>query len=291
MDRRTFLSGLALACCAGCISHQSELAVGSKNFTEQLILGEILKQYLGSVCRMPAEGRFYLAGTYICQQAILAGRIDAYVEYTGTALTAVLKQPLDRDPQSVLNTIRRLYASRFNITVEDPLGFENTFAMVVRGDDAHRLHLTTLSEAAKYTPDWRLGVGYEFEQRPDGLPGLSKAYGLKFAAAPRTMDLGLLYRALEAHQVDMIAANSTDGPIQALGLVALQDDRHYFPPYQAVPLVREEALQRWPQMQVALDALAGRVTADDMRAMNEAIDGQHRDPAEVVREFRQKHGL
>jgi osmoprotectant transport system substrate-binding protein len=151
--------------------------------------------------------------------------------------------------------------------------------------------LTTLSQAAQYTPHWRLGVGYEFEQRPDGLPGLSKAYGLKFDGPPRTMDLGLLYRALSAHQVDMIAANSTDGPIQALGLTALTDDRHYFPPYQAVPLVRDAALQRWPQIQTALQALAGRVTADDMRAMNEAVDGQHRDPAEVVREFRARKRL
>jgi osmoprotectant transport system substrate-binding protein len=265
--------------------------IGAKNFTEQVVLGELLAQEIEAKSNLKVERRFYLAGSYICQQALVAGRIDAYVEYTGTALTAVLKQPLDRDPESVLNTIRHLYASRFNITVEDPLGFENTFAMVVRGEDARKLHLMTLSEAAKYTPQWQLGVGYEFEQRPDGLPGLSKAYGLKFTAAPRTMDLGLLYRALEAHQVDMIAANSTDGPIQALGLVALQDDRHYFPPYQAVPLVREEALKRWPQMQVALDALAGKITAGDMRTMNEAIDGEHRDPADVVREFRQKHGL
>jgi osmoprotectant transport system substrate-binding protein len=163
--------------------------------------------------------------------------------------------------------------------------------MVIRGEDAKRLHLSSLTEAAHYTPQWRLGVGYEFEQRPDGLPGLSAAYGLKFAAAPRTMDLGLLYRALQAHQVDMIAANSTDGPIQAFGLTALTDDRHYFPPYQAVPLVRREALTRWPQIQTALDAIAGKITADDMRAMNEAIDGQHHDPAEVVREFRNRKGL
>ena len=265
--------------------------IGAKNFTEQVVLGELLAQEIEAKSNLKVERRFYLAGSYICQQALVAGRIDAYVEYTGTALTAVLKQPVDRDPESVLNTIRNLYASRYNIRVAEPLGFENTFAMVIRGDDARSLHLSTLSEAAKYTPQWRLGVGYEFEQRPDGLPGLSAAYGLKFAAAPRTMDLGLLYRALQAHQVDMIAANSTDGPIQALGLVALQDDRHYFPPYQAVPLVREEALKRWPQMQFALDALAGKITADNMRAMNEAIDGQHRDPAEVVREFRQKNGL
>ena len=148
-----------------------------------------------------------------------------------------------------------------------------------------------MSGAAAYAPQWRLGVGYEFEQRPDGLPGLSNAYGLKFAEAPRTMDLGLLYRALGAHQVDMIAANSTDGPIQALGLTVLVDDKHYFPPYQAVPLVRADALRRWPQIQTALDALAGKITADDMRSMNEAVDGQHRDPAEVVHEFRAKKGL
>jgi osmoprotectant transport system substrate-binding protein len=265
--------------------------IGAKNFTEQVVLGELLAQEIEAKSNLKVERRFYLAGSYICQQALVSGRIDAYVEYTGTALTAVLKQPVDRNPDAVLDTIRRLYASRYQIRVAPPLGFENTFAMVIRGDDARALHLATLSQAAQYTPQWRLGVGYEFEQRPDGLPGLSAAYGLKFAAAPRTMDLGLLYRALAAHQVDMIAANSTDGPIQTLGLVALEDDRHYFPPYQAVPLVREEALRRWPQIQTALDALAGRITAKDMQAMNEAIDGAHRDPADVVREFRQRKGL
>jgi osmoprotectant transport system substrate-binding protein len=265
--------------------------IGAKNFTEQVVLGELLAQEIEAKSGLKVERRFYLAGSYICQQALVSGRIDAYVEYTGTSLTGVLKQPLDRDSTSVLNTVRGLYAERYKITVAEPLGFENTFAMVIRGDDARRLHVTTLSEAAPYTPKWRLGVGYEFEQRPDGLSGLSAAYGLSFAAAPRTMDLGLLYRALNAHQVDMIAANSTDGPIEAFGLTALADDKHYFPPYQAVPLVRAEALKRWPQMQLALHALAGRVTADDMRAMNEQIDGLHREPAEVVRTFRASKGL
>ena len=265
--------------------------IGAKNFTEQVILGELLAQEIEAHSYLKVERRFYLAGSYICHQALVAGRIDAYVEYTGTALTAILKQPLDRDPESVLKTVRDLYASRYQIRVADPLGFENTFAMVIRGDDARRLHLRTLSEAARYTPQWKLGVGYEFEQRPDGLPGLSAAYGLKFDGPPRTMDLGLLYRALMEHQVDMIAASSTDGPIQALHLTVLEDDRHYFPPYQAVPLVRDDALARWPEIGVALSALAGRITADDMRAMNEAVDGQHRDPAEVVREFRARKGL
>jgi osmoprotectant transport system substrate-binding protein len=270
--------------------------IGAKNFTEQVVLGELLAQEIEAKSSLKVERRFYLAGSYICQQSLVSGRIDAYVEYTGTALTAILKQPppataAARDPQAVLGTVRALYASRYHVTVAQPLGFENTFAMVIRGDDARRLHLTTLSQAAQFAPQWRLGVGYEFEQRPDGLPGLSAAYGLHFAAAPRTMDLGLLYRALGAHQVDIIAGNSTDGPIQTLGLVALQDDKHYFPPYQAVPLVREQALKRWPQIQTALDALAGKISADDMRSMNEAIDGQHRDPADVVREFRTRHGL
>jgi osmoprotectant transport system substrate-binding protein len=255
------------------------------------VLGELLAQEIEAKSHLKVERRFYLAGSYICHQALVAGRIDAYVEYTGTALTAILKQPLDRDPQRVLDTVRHLYAAKYGIAVAAPLGFENTFAMVIRGDDAHRLNLTTLSQAASYTPQWRLGVGYEFEQRPDGLPGLSAAYGLRFAEPPRTMDLGLLYRALNAHQVDMIAANSTDGPIQEFGLTVLDDDRRYFPPYQAVPLVRKEALQRWPLIQPALDALAGKITASDMRMMNEAIDGEHRDPAEVVHVFRAKKGL
>jgi osmoprotectant transport system substrate-binding protein len=265
--------------------------IGAKNFTEQVILGELLAQEIEAKSHLKVERRFYLAGSYICHQALVAGRIDAYVEYTGTALTAILKQPLNRDAGQVREIVRSLYEQRYQVRAEPGLGFENTFAMVIRGEDARRLHLATLSDAARYTSQWRLGVGYEFEQRPDGLPGLSAAYGLRFAAAPRTMDLGLLYRALQAHQVDMIAANSTDGPIKTLGLIALADDKHYFPPYEAVPLVREDALRRWPQMQSALDALAGRITAEDMRAMNEAVDGAHRDPAEVVREFRAKKGL
>ena len=269
----------------------NEPVIGTKNFTEQVVLGELLAQEIEAKSHLHVDRRFYLAGSYICQQALVAGRIDAYVEYTGTALTAILKQPLDRDPERVLDTVRRLYAQRYKVTVALPLGFENTFAMIVRGEDAGHYNLRTLSQAGTYSPQWRLGVGYEFEQRPDGLPGLSKAYGLKFAEPPRTMDLGLLYRALNAHQVDMIAGNSTDGPIQAFGLTVLEDDKHYFPPYQAVPLVRDEALRRWPEIGTALNALAGRVTAADMREMNEEIDGQHRDPAVVVREFRERKGL
>ena len=265
--------------------------IGAKNFTEQVVLGELLAQHIEHVTGMKVERRFYLAGSYICNQALIGGRIDAYVEYTGTALTAILKQPVDKDPQRVLETVRRLYQQRDQVAVTAPLGFENTFAMVMRGDQARQLHLTTLSQAAPFSPHWKLGVGYEFEQRPDGLPGLSKAYGLKFDGPPRTMDLGLLYRVLNDHQVDLIAGNSTDGPIKAFHLMVLQDDRHYFPPYQAVPLVRQAALDRWPQLREAFASLGGTITAEEMQTMNEAVDGQHRDPAQVVREFRQAHGL
>ncbi len=291
-----YLAAAALLALSACSPPRPDHPViGAKNFTEQVVLGELLAQEIEAKSGLKVERRFYLAGSYIANQALIAGRIDAYVEYTGTALTAIFKQPLNRDsprgPDRVLSTVRSLYQQRYQVTAGPALGFENTFAMVIRGDDARSLHLTTLSQAAPYTPQWRLGVGYEFEQRPDGLPGLSVAYGLKFDGPPRTMDLGLLYRALQAHQVDMIAANSTDGPIEALGLVALADDRHYFPPYQAVPLVRNEALRRWPQIQIALDALGGKISAEDMRAMNEAVDGAHRDPAAVVGEFRARKGL
>jgi osmoprotectant transport system substrate-binding protein len=289
----TVVIGLSLTACAP--PRPDRPVIGAKNFTEQVVLGELLAQEIEAKSNLKVERRFYLAGSYICQQSLLAGRIDAYVEYTGTALTAILKQPLPdpahRSADEVLATVRRLYQQRWQIAAGPPLGFDNSFAMVIRGDDARRLGLSTLSQAAAFTPQMRLGVGYEFEQRPDGLPGLTAAYGLRFSGPPRTMDLGLLYRALQDHQVDMIAANATDGPIQALGLTILADDRHYFPPYQAVPLIRDDALRRWPQIQSALDALAGRVTAGDMRAMNEAVDGQHRDPADVVRQFRQSHGL
>jgi osmoprotectant transport system substrate-binding protein len=273
----------------------SRVTIGAKNFTEQVVLGELLAQEIEAVTGQMVARRFYLAGSYLCQQALVSGRIDGYVEYTGTALTAILKQPLppvgQRDAATVFRRVSDLYASRYQVKVGPGLGFEDTFAMVVRGDDARRLGLKTISDAVKVAPQWKLGVGYEFEERPDGLHGLEATYGLKFAGPPRTMDLGLLYRALAGGQVDMVAGNSTDGPIRALGFVALQDDRHYFPPYEAVPLVREDSLRRHPGIQVAMDRLAGKVSGDEMQRMNDAVDAQHRDVGEVVREFRKTKGL
>jgi osmoprotectant transport system substrate-binding protein len=285
MDRRTFLSGLLLAACSGCMSHANELTVGSKNFTEQLILGEILKQSLENACHMPVDGRFYLAGTYICQQAILSGRIDTYVEYTGTALAAILKQTFTGDSQAAYDLVKTEYKQRFNLDVMPSLGFNNSFAMVIRGDESRRLNVSKLSQLASVAPQLRLGVGYEFLERQDGYNGLVKTYDLHFADAPRVMDLGLLYRALQNNSVDIVAGSNTDGLIKALGLVVLEDDRHYFPPYDAVPIVNPELFQKCSQARGAFAALAGRITADDMRRMNYAVDGEKKDAAEVAREF------
>lgn len=290
--KRTLLLSIALIALTACAPpRSSHIVIGAKDFTEQVILGELLAQEIEASGGGPVERRFWLAGSYLCQQALVSNRIDAYVEYTGTALTAILKQPLDRDPASVDRTITGLYAQRYHVRVFPSLGFNDTFAMVIRGADARRLHLKTISDILPYAPTWRLGVGYEFAERPDGLRGLSAAYNLHFEGDPRTMELGLLYRSLAAHQVDIVAGNSTDGAIRAFDFAALEDDRHYFPPYEAVPLVREDSLRRWPQIAVAMQRLAGKITADDMRAMNLAADAQHRDPADVVREFRASKGL
>lgn len=270
--------------------HGSRIVIGAKNFTEQVILGELLAQEIEAQGE-PVDRRFYLAGSYIAHQALISGRIDAYVEYTGTALTSVLKQPLDHDPQRVFDTVARIYEQRYGVRVLPSLGFENTFAMVLRGDDAARLHVSTLSDLAKTSQPLRLGVGYEFEERPDGLRGMETTYGLHFSGTPRVMDLGLLYRALESRQVDIVSGNSTDGAIQSLGLAVLRDDRHYFPPYQAVPLVREDILKQHPKVLQAVQRLVGRITQEQMQAMNLAVEGAHRDPSEVVREFRQSNAL
>jgi len=275
----------------GCKQNANRIVVGSKNFTEQLILGEMFAQVIESRTHLPVERRFYLAGTFICQQAILAGRIDIYPEYTGTALTAVLKQQPSGGKQEIYQRVKQGYKSKFGLSVGPPLGFDDTFAMVVRGDDARRLHLETLSQAAQFTPQWRAGFGYEFMERPDGYKGLVASYGLRFAEPPRIMDLGLLTRALKDHQVDLIAGNNTDGLIPALDFFVLEDDHHYFPPYEAVAIMRGEMLKNHPEVEAALGALAGAISDEDMRRLNYAVDGEHRDVAEVVREFLQQRKL
>jgi len=270
-----------------CGAQRRELVIGSKNFTEQALLAEIVAQHLENNLHQPVTRRFYLAGSYICQQALLAGRIDAYVEYTGTALTAILHDPIQSNLSAVFERVKNEYQQRFGLVVMPSLGFNNTFAIVVRGEDARRFNLKTIDDAARYTPQWRAGFGYEFMERPDGYEDLAKVYGLQFNTPPRILDLGLLYRALLSQQVDIVAGNSTDGLIAARDLVVLEDDKHYFPPYEAVPIVRPDALNRFPGMEAAIKELAGKISDKEMRRMNYAVDGEHRDTAEVAREFLQ----
>src|ERR1700691_4721116 len=267
------------------------IVVGSKNFPEQALLGEILAQHLEARTHLRVERRFYLAGSYICQQALLAGRIDTYVEYTGTALTAILHDPIEADPAAVFQKVQTEYGKRFTLDVLPSLGFNNTFAIVVRGEDARRLHLVSLTDAAPYTRGWRAGFGYEFMERPDGYPGLASAYGLHFSAQPRILDLGLLYRALLDRQVDLVAGNSTDGLLAARDLVILADDKHYFPPYEAVPIVREDTLARHPELRAAIAELAGKISDAQMQKMNYAVAGEGRDASDVAREFLHSQGL
>jgi glycine betaine/choline ABC-type transport system substrate-binding protein len=261
------------------------VVIGAKNFTESDLLAEILAQQIERRTSLHVERRLHLGGTFVCHRALVAGDIDAYVEYTGTALVAILEQPPTADAESALALVRAAYGQRFASEWLSPLGFNNTFAMIVRSSDARRFGITTLSQAASRARLWRAGFGYEFMRRPDGFAGLARAYGLTLAGSPRTMDLGLTYRALADSQVDLIAGNSTDGQIAALDLFALEDDRRYFPPYQAAPVVRSATLRRHPEVRRALEALAGRISEATMRRLNAAVDVEHRDLAAVAREW------
>jgi len=284
------LLGIACGLLAGC-RRPPRIVVGSKNFTEQIILGELIAQQIENRTHLPVERRFYLGGTYIAHQGILAGRIDIYPEYTGTALTAILKEQPSSDRKAVFDRVKSGYERRYHLTLGPPLGFNDTFAMEIRGEDARRLRLQTLSQAVAYSPGWRPAFGYEFMERPDGYRGLVATYGLRFAAPPRIMDLGLLTRALKDHQVDVIAGNMTDGLIPALDLFVLEDDKHYCPPYEAVPVVREQTLIEHPDIRQALEGLAGKISDAEMRQLNYQADGKKQDVKELVAEFLRSKGL
>lgn len=265
------------------LSGSRGVIVGSKDFTEQVILAEMIAQTL-EANGIEVQRQFELGGD-LCHRAMVKGNMDVYVEYTGTAFTAILKHDPLTDPREVYNQVKQEYKSLFEIEVLEPLGFNNTFAILVRGSEARSLGLKNISEAARFTPKWRAGFGQDFMSRQDGYPGFARTYGLKFREPPREMDLALTYRALAAGQVDLIAGNSTDGLIDKLDLTQLEDDRRYFPPYEAVPLVRKETLDRYPQIGDAIKRLAGRLTDSEMRRLNYAVDGEHRDVKDVVRDF------
>ncbi|MSP36912.1 MAG: ABC transporter permease subunit [Deltaproteobacteria bacterium] len=267
----------------------ARIAVGSKDFTEQVILGEILAQAIEATTGAQVVRRFDLGGN-LAHEAMIAGEIDLYAEYTGTGLLAILKEKPIADPQEVYRRVQGEYAKRFNFVWTEPLGFNNTFAILVRGEDARKFNLKTVSDAAKVSAQWRAGFGQDFMSRADGYPGFSKAYGFHFEET-REMDLSLTYRALAEKQVDLIAGNSTDGLIARYGLFQLADDRKYFPPYDAVPVVRQATLEKYPALREVLKRLGAILTVDEMRKLNYAVDGEKRQAKEVAREFLLSKGL
>ena len=269
-------------------SSESRVAIGSKDFTESSLLAEIVAQMLESR-GVSVERRFELGGN-LPHEALVAGTLDLYPEYTGTSYTAILRHTPVTDPRAVYDSVKQEYADKFKVEVSQPLGFENTFAILVRGEDARRLNVKTISDVVPQSQRWRAGFGQDFMSRADGYPGFSKAYGLKFAEV-REMDLSLTYIALSSRQVDLIAGNSTEGRIATLDLFQLVDDRRYFPPYEAVYLVRQDSLARVPALREVLAKLANAISTDEMRRLNYEIDGEKRDPKEVVKEWIKGRGF
>ncbi len=265
------------------------VVVGSKDFTESGILAEMVAQMLEA--RGVIVERNYELGGNLPHDALLAGSLDLYPEYTGTSYTAILHHPPINYPRAVYDQVKAEYAQKYNVVVSDPLGFENTFAILIRGADARRFKLKTISDAVPYARNWRAGFGQDFMSREDGYPGFSKAYGLRFAERPREMDLSLTYIALASNKVDLIAGNSTEGRIRALDLFQLEDDRHYFPPYEAIYLVRQDTLVRVGPLGEVLARLAHAISTEDMRQLNYEVDANKRTQADVVREWLKKKGL
>jgi glycine betaine/choline ABC-type transport system substrate-binding protein len=274
----------------GC-TKERPITVGSKNFTEQVVLGEIVAQHLEHRLGRRVDRQLNLGGTLLVHQALLNGDIDLYPEYTGTALATVLKLPPDHDPAAAMALVRAEYQTRFGVEWMDPLGFNNTFAMVIRGENALKNKIATLSDAVRYNPGWILGMGYEFQQRSDGLAGLLKTYNLPIQGSPKTMDLGLLYKALDQRQVSMVAGNITDGQLSVLDVLVLQDDKRYFPPYDCALAVRRASLEANPPLRQALKELTGLFTDRTMRKLNYQVDGAHRPVREVAEEFLREAGL
>ena len=281
----------ALLGLVSCSKSDPVIVVGSKNFTESVLLGELLAQQIEHGTALRVERRLNLGGTFLCHQALRSGKIDLYPEYTGTALTAILKRPVEQDPDKVLETVSLAYREEFAAQWLQPFGFNNTFAVVVRPEDAGPQPLRTISDLAAVSKDRTIGFNFEFLERQDGYPGLVARYGLSFAREPKTMDLGLLYRALRGGQIDVAVGSSTDGLIAAWNLRILEDDLRYFPPYDAAPVVRVETLQRHPELGDVLADLGGLLSEKEMQRLNHEIDGRHRAVVQVVRELRHNKGL
>ena len=269
---------------------EQTVRIGTKNFTEQLILGELMAQLIEARTDLRIERRFNLGGTMICHGALKSGEIDLYAEYTGTALTAILKQSVITDPDRAHVTVAREYRRRFVADWLRPFGFNNTYAITVRKSDATSHNLRTISDLIAISGTLRAGFTAEFSERPDGYPGLRRTYGLQFREV-RDLDPALMYQAIANREVDVISAFATDGRLAAFELQPLRDDRGFFPPYQAAPVIRTEVLQRHPELREVLEQLAGRLDDAAMQRLNFEVDGKKRLPSDVAREFLGSHNL
>lgn len=284
MKRPTLLVLAVVVALCGCQRGSAPVRIGSKNFSEQIVLAEIVAQALeGKGLRV--DRKFNLGGTFVCHKALIAGDLDLYPEYTGTAYTAILEKKPVSDPAAVRADVAREYKGRWDLVWSPPLGFENTFALIVRGEDARAWGVKTISDLKAHAAEIRPGFGYEFLEREDGYKGLTRAYGFEFGKRPAQMDLGLLYPALQNRQVDLIAGNSTDGLIAALGAAVLEDDRHYFPPYEAAFVVRGRVWRERLAVHEVLESLGGKFSAETMRKLNAQLDRDKRRPEDVAKEF------
>ncbi len=269
---------------AGC-SPKPHIIVGSKNTTESAILGEIAAQQIERRLGLRVERRLQLGGTLMAYQAVREAQIDLYPEYLGTAYMTLLHHANFEPADAMTNEVRSEFATLQQLRWMTSLGFENRFAMVVLKGKAATEHLETLSEAMKQ-PGWKLGCGFEFLERPDGFRAFLAAYpDMQFTAAPESMELAALYPALRKGDVNVVSGSTTDASISDPGLVVLQDDKNAFPPNPASYVARFDTLRRVPGLEMALDALSGKISDDAMRNMNAEVDLRHRTPAQVAAEF------
>ena len=263
------------------------IVVGSKAFTESIILGEIIAQWLEH-SGVRVERHFNLGATNISFEAVRSGAVDMYPEYTGTGLVAILHRAPISDRTAVLQTVRDEFSRRWNLVWLDPLGFDNTYALAMPEALAARLGITKISDLKKHT-DLRVGFASEFLARDDGWTGLSKKYDLRFEKEPGSMEAGLMYQAASRGQVDVISAYSTDGRIETQHLRVLEDDLGFFPPYEPAILIRRETLMTKPELEPLLRALKGSITEEEMRRMNAEADFGRRSIADVAAEFVSRH--
>ncbi len=277
-----FLAGSAFA-------QNPTVTVGSKAFTEQLLVGHMLAQLLEDG-GFKVNNKIGLGGTALVHQALVNGEVDTYIEYTGTGLITILKEPVQEDPAKVYDTVQRLYKERFKVSWLKPWGFNNTYALVIRKEDADRLHATKVSDLMEPAKSMVFGATQEFVVRPDGLPGLAKHYGGLAFKENKSMAPDLIYDALKNKQVDVISGFATEGRIPANNFVVLQDDKHYFPPYFAAPLVRDELLAKAPGVADVLNRPAGQIDDGTMAKLNYEVAGKKRSPEEVAKEFLKAKG-